>query len=314
MMPSAQEEKLFKQIISVAQKQFFSEDILALENVEESQWTEINLGDEDCHALARKIMALSEQARCALLGIYYFRLSAGDIAVFYGVDHSEGIALFYRKLLSRSMGLNEKNIISRQTIYNACEIVMRNEAGEEKPEKSVSVKHTNRNKKKLLRIIMSAAAVIIAFFFIGMTTSAKLRAWVTKWTITFHEQYGEFTPASDRNDLTVEDARSYYPSYIPGYYRPEMEYRQPYGITYVYVNLAGFYLSVDISLPNHTVNLNTENAVIENTTFNGEAAFFILPRDGFNIFVFVIDGYPSHISGRLPKEELLKIAEGIKRR
>lgn len=276
----------------------------------------VDLDDTGLASLARRLSFLPEKEKGAVCGIFYFHLSAEDVTVFYGIDHPEEVALYYRDRLGKMLGLGDQKIISKKSMYEACERMLLEDSNDNNTsdEKKTSTQTPGKKKTSVFRIVLSAAAALFFFLIVGISASARFRSFMIRWLITSHNEYSEIKPLSDGQAVTIEGTSQYYPAYIPNGFRFVDSESLSSMMHYVYTDRQGYYLNIEISIPDHATNLNTENAIIENTIFHDEKAFFILHDDGINFFVCVIDGYPVYIYGRVTQEELLKIAEGITKR
>jgi len=104
-------------------------------------------------------------------------------------------------------------------------------------------------------------------------------------------------------------AKNFSVGYVPSGFRV-IEENSTTSMEYVRFAKNEDYFSVSVNLPHALIQIDTENATLENLTVNGyEAIISIKPE--IKILLWHTDKYVFRVSGTLEKEKLLRIAESI---
>ncbi|MBQ6734940.1 MAG: DUF4367 domain-containing protein [Lachnospiraceae bacterium] len=303
----------FRNILAEAVRTGHEKEILLLEDAAYTSPKETAPGAEQTEILIECAKELPEDAKNAFWGLYYFGLTPEDVTELYGVSHPVGTARYYTRLLSDVIGFGASEVIDADSMKAVSKSLLQSYADEAKQQQTTDRKHGKRVLRRVLRYAGFAAAVLVLGFSVTMVASAELRAVVLKWFFRDRVEYSEFTPVLD-HELSVEEMYLYEPTYIPEGYILEGRHEESTLVDYAYLDKDDWYLMITISLPGYTTMIDTENAEIIKTEFRGAEAAIILSPDGYNHLICSIDEYPVYVSGRFETEELIKIAESIKKR
>ncbi|MBR5970787.1 MAG: DUF4367 domain-containing protein [Lachnospiraceae bacterium] len=303
--------KLKDTVFAAAVREAYHEEIQSCETADFAAYKAVEPDEAQTARLYVSAEALPEDAKNAIIGLCCFGLSAEDVTQMYGVAYPVGTLRYYTRLLSRVCGLSETEILSEEAMRRTGEHILRGFEQEAATKKQAG-RAKRRGLRRLLRPFAYAAAALLCFFSLSLAASAELRAIVLKWFSTDRQEYSEFTPVLD-HELSVEEMYLYEPMYIPEGYTLEGRYEEPKSLDYEYYDEEGWYISIVLTMPGVTMQVNTANSEVYETAFQETYATMIIGPSGYNSFITSVEDYPLYISGRIDAEELVRIAENIKK-
>lgn len=273
----------------------------------------VDLPKTKIRELSEKILHLPHQGIVLLFSRYCFRLSPQETEKFFQLKNAKGRFLFYRELLSSSMGLNSEQVISDASLNQACKIAMKDYLRTELKE-DTSVSSTGKSRTHIVfrrfgKAIAVVAITITLLFSTAMMANARFRGKVIAWVIETFEKYSIFELQSD-GEKTQPDLQSYKPTYLPdgAELQNTVELPEFYGYEYVIDDMN--YFSIWLSQSDIRIYIDAENADIEPFDKDGVTGYFF-KKEGLNYICFEKDGCSFSIYGSFGMDELIKIAAGI---
>lgn len=174
-----------------------------------------------------------------------------------------------------------------------------------------------KHKLRILNKVTTKVAIFIAIFTIGflitLTTVDAFKITITNFFIEQREKFSSISLTENNNiSIPSELIEKYYPRYLPEGYEIANTYvnDDKFGISYVNKNngiINYSYFGVNAAASIDTEN-RTETSVLVND-FQG----YMYSKDGHNLLVFNTDEYIFVISGFISQDEIIKIAESIKK-
>ena len=196
----------------------FEKDIEARSAADNDAYPCVDLPNAKIRELSEKILHLPHQGIALLFSRYCFRLSPQETEKFFQIKNAKGRFHFYRELLSSSMGLNSKQVISDASLNHACKIAMkdylRTELKEDSAASSAGKSQTHIVFRRFGKAVAVAAITITLLFSTAMVANAQFREKVITWVVETFEKYSIFELKSD-GENTQPDLQSYKPTYLP---------------------------------------------------------------------------------------------------
>ena len=174
--------------------------------------------------------------------------------------------------------------------------------------------------KPLARVYLARAAVIflciIAFGVGAMLISPAVRAAARNVIIEWFNKYTHFSfVATDTDASDFESIDEVKIGYVPDGYKLIDRTVAPENITYTYSSDKNFYMDYSIDVfKNETSDLFSDNRRSEyiRTKINGHETWIVYnTKNGGGSVILVGAKISVLVNGKLPKEEMLKIAESI---
>jgi hypothetical protein len=266
----------------------FEEEILAFtQNTEDRR--EIELTDAQIAVLAEKIQLLPEHYKDALMAHLCFRLSVDETRTMLGIDDPKKTFYSAYAILGYTLPLQEGEYIALTSLQKACDIAlsafvsdMKEQAAKE-PVMQTGKKPKNpfaksARKRLFLKALKRVAIFTLVLFLSGvtlLTVSTEARDRFFRWLIIDHEEYSTFSLVSDgveRGSVRIRLDQITF-GYIPDDQFEVVEELEFLRTKIRYQNPNGIQISLDITPPGITSNLNTEGVEIENITINGHPAY-----------------------------------------
>lgn len=265
----------------------FEKNIESLAAADNDACSYADLPKAKIQELSEKILYLPHQGIVLLFSRYCFRLSPKEAEKFFQLENAKGRFRFYRELLSSNMGFSSAQVISDDSLNQACRIAMktylRMELKEDPAANSAGKRRTHIAFRRFGKAVAVAAITITLLFSTAMVANAQFREKVIAWVVETFEKYSSFELQSDR-----ENAQTGLQNYSGGF-------------------------EILLSKSDTKVYLNTENTEI--TPFDqNEIAGYYFKKGDLNYVCCDRDGYFIAIYGSIDTDELIKIAAGITRK
>lgn len=182
-----------------------------------------------------------------------------------------------------------------------------------KKEKEERRKHKLRSFKKFA----SKAAVFIAVLAIGFavtfTTVDAFKITVINFIIEQREKFSSISlTGNDNQAVPSELSGKYYPHYLPESYKIASSFINDDRVEISYVNENNEIINYGYFGKDATAGIDTENRTEANVLINGLQGH-IFSKNEHNILVFNMDEHIFVIDGFISQEEIIKIAESIKK-
>lgn len=291
----------------------FEKDIEVRSAADDDAYSCIDLPKAKLRELSEKILHLPHQGIILLFSRYCFRLSPQETEKFFQMKNAKGRFRFYRELLSSSMDLSSEQVISDDSLNQACRIAMktylRMELKEDPAANSAGKRRTHIAFRRLGKAVAAAAITITLLFSTAMVANAQFREKVIAWVVETFEKYSSFELQSDGAN-TQPDLQSYKPTYLPdgAELQNTVELPEFYGYEYAIDDTA--YFSIWLSQSDIRIYIDAENADVEPFDKDGIAGYFFKKED-LNYVCFERDACSFSVYGSLDMDELIKIAAGI---
>lgn len=291
----------------------FEKDIEVRSAADDDAYSCIDLPKAKLRELSEKILHLPHQGIILLFSRYCFRLSPQETEKFFQMKNAKGRFRFYRELLSSSMDLSSEQVISDDSLNQACRIAMktylRMELKEDPAANSAGKRRTHIAFRRLGKAVAAAAITITLLFSTAMVANAQFREKVIAWVVETFEKYSIFELQSD-GENTQPDLQSYKPTYIPDGAELQNTVEVPEFISYKYEIGCSDYFIIQLSQSDIRIYVDAENADIEPLNKDGVTGYYF-KKDGLNYVCFERDGCSFSVYGSLNLDELIKIAAGI---
>lgn len=303
----------FEELLELAVVATFDKEILSNINKHEHDFIKVNLGHGQQHELINKIQLLPPKGMFVLFAKYCFHLTPSETEIFFQIENSNGYLLYYLELLGMIMGLGEGQLISDETMKQACKAALKQYLKKEFYVEDQMGLSQHKNKvglKKLAKRVAVAAIIATMSFSTMMVANAEFREKIISWIIVTFEKYSIFELKSDNDAPTMENLQKYIPSYIPDGFQLDNTIVQPNLILFEYSNESSDTVDVLMCIANTKVYMDTEGISIEEIEIHNANALFF-NKDGENYIIFEKDGFHFEVFGSISKEELIRIAERI---
>ena len=103
----------------------FEKNIESLAAADNDACSYADLPKAKIQELSEKILYLPHQGIVLLFSRYCFRLSPKEAEKFFQLENAKGRFRFYRELLSSNMGFSSAQVISDDSLNQACRIAMK---------------------------------------------------------------------------------------------------------------------------------------------------------------------------------------------
>lgn len=294
----------------------FEKNIESLAAADNDACSYADLPKAKIQELSEKILYLPHQGIVLLFSRYCFRLSPKEAEKFFQLENAKGRFRFYRELLSSNMGFSSAQVISDDSLNQACRIAMktylRMELKEDPAANSAGKRRTHIAFRRFGKAVAVAAITITLLFSTAMVANAQFKEKVIAWVVETFEKYSSFELQSDRENAQT-GLQNYKPTYLPDGSELLDTVEQSEMIVYEFAinNSGGF--EILLSKSDTKVYLNTENTEI--TPFDqNEIAGYYFKKGDLNYVCCDRDGYFIAIYGSIDTDELIKIAAGITRK
>lgn len=291
----------------------FEKNIEPLAAADNDACSYVDLPKAKIQELSEKILRLPHQGIVLLFSRYCFRLSPKETEKFFQLENAKGRFRFYRELLSSNMGFSSAQVISDDSLNQACRIAMktylRMELKEDPAANSAGKRRTHIAFRRFGKAVAVAAITITLLFSTAMVANAQFREKVIAWVVETFEKYSIFELQSD-GENTQPDLQSYKPTYIPDGAELQNTVEVPEFISYKYEIGSSDYFIIQLSQSDIRIYVDAENADIEPLNKDGVTGYYF-KKDGLNYVCFERDGCSFSVYGSLNSDELIKIAAGI---
>ena len=298
-----------------ALEEFFLARFEAAEEDASGVHKQTDLSYDDVCILSDQILALPEDARELFYGRYCFGMSEEAMQTMFGTPSPVGKLQYYKAILSFAHNLTKEETVSDQSFLEASEMAL--EADMKETEKECAEQGIIPFPHKARRVFLNvgkgiaAAVVILAVSFTtAVTVNAEFREKVVRWFIETFKEFSIFN-TSTGEEITIEDLKSYQPTYIPERYQHIGTSETPVSISFSYAAEDGEALYVTFTLPGIDFLTDTENMEIQKLEYMGGEAYMMFDEDSRGTLAFSLDGIPVYISGRIIEDEAYAIADGI---
>lgn len=274
----------------------------------------LNAGQK--YNLTQKILLLPEKGIFVLFSKYCFHLTPEETEFFFNIESSAGCLRYYRKLLSRLIGLADGTVVSEKSLDKSCKRAIKTYVKRETQvnERDGKVLFFPKTVSRMFRALSRQAVIILITVLIGisvtLTVNAEFREKVISWVIEIFETYGIFELKGEKEpDMAI--LQTYRPTYLPKGFQLFNTVTQPSLILYEYETDSGSSLTILMSLSDGRIYMDTEGVELEEVDFEGTTAYYF-EKDDSSHLIFGKDDYHFVVYGNVDKDEILKIAEGIK--
>lgn len=165
---------------------------------------------------------------------------------------------------------------------------------------------TNRISKKI--------AVVIMILFIAITTTVvsvdALRETISDFFVEIYEQFSLIVFEEDKNESEFENIQIHLPNYIPNGYKMTVEEVNNLSVFCEYKNENDILIFEQSIVSGMQIGIDTENTYVE-TIFIDDGELLYYENKNEKSIIFYNDSYSYMISGKISKEELIKIAQSI---
>lgn len=319
----------FKNIMKDVCEISLQNELHEMTQIDMNQITFKTLSGEQINLLAKKIGLLPFDDYNILFFRYCFKNSVSEISKILDIENTEGKLRYVHKILSVLMGL-ENSWIDEKSMEEACKLALMeykkeydNIAIELQPNYSKTFRRKLKgiqfnNSLSIFALIMKRVAIFILLCLLGFSTllavNAEARSKFFDWFIKVFPKYSIFIPKEDydKNDSTPIDLSTIKIEYIPiGFTLVDIQKGHVMRIySYSDSNNKDFDIAFICSSSQGRSYFDTEGAEIEDFNFKDSKAY-IWQTDEMTTMIWYQDGMECHISGRISKDEILKIAKNI---
>lgn len=305
-------EKKWQVMLHEAADASFQKEIEVLAVMDSAAYSYVDLPQTALCTLSEKILLLPHQVIVLLFSRYCFYLSPEDTEKFFQIKNAKGSFRFYRNFLSSSIGLSAEQLISDESLNQACIIAMKEYLRAEL-RKDPDVHRSDQQGTLIFRRIRKAVAVaaitLVILFSTVMVANAQFREKVIAWVIERFEKYSSFELQSDGENMSP-CLQTYHPTYLPTGAKLQNTIELPEFISYKYEVGSSDYFTVLLSQSDIRIYVDVEDADIESLDKNGITGYFF-EKDNLKYVCFDCDGCSFAVYGSLEEDELIKIAAGI---
>jgi len=178
-------------------------------------------------------------------------------------------------------------------------------------------KEKRKQNLRLLKKVALKAAVFITVLTIGFaitfTTVEAFKITVINFIIEQKEKFSEIS-LSENNNISVptELNEKYYPHYLPEGYEIKSIFITDSGAEISYINNNNEKINYCYFDKDAKAGIDTENTTETSVLINGLKGS-IFSKNGYRTLVIKLDEYIFIIEGHIEQEEIIKIAESIKK-
>lgn len=291
----------------------FEKNIESLAAADNDVCSYVDLPKAKIQELSEKILHLPYQGIVLLFSRYCFRLSPKETEKFFQLENAKGRFRFYRELLSSNIGGSSTQVISDDSLNQACKIAIKNylrmELKEDPAANSAGKRQTHIAFRRFGKAVAVAAITITLLFSTAMVANAQFREKVIAWVVETFEKYSIFELQSDGENIQP-DLQSYKPTYIPDGAELQNTVEVPEFISYKYEICGSDYFIIQLSQSDIRIYVDAENADIEPLNKDGVTGYYF-KKDDLNYVCFERDDCSFSVYGSLNLDELIKIAAGI---
>lgn len=183
--------------------------------------------------------------------------------------------------------------------------------------KKYEKKEKRKRKLRLIKKVTLKAAVLIAVLMVGFavtfSTVEAFRVTVINFIIEQKEKFSLIS-LSENNNISVptELDEKYYPHYLPKGYEINSTFTNDSGVEISYINKNNEIINYSYFDKNTKAGIDTENTTETSVFINGIKGS-IFSKNRYRTLVFKLDEYIFIIEGHIEQEEIIKIAESIKK-
>jgi hypothetical protein len=295
---------------------FYSEiDRLSSVTAYYSNMREACLSRNTIRTLSERILCLPEEGILILFAHYCFRLTFEEMEDLYEIENAAGKSLYFKELLRCGLGI-EKEKISESAFAKACRLAMlayvKAETSSDDPSSEIVSGYKpvipDRKNRRILRPkhILFAAAMLAVMLFCSV--NAEVREKITSWFVETFEDNTLFKV--DGNPKEV-DVSNYEITYVPQDALLADHFESQGFVSYRYEVGGTDYFVVYIAQPETNIFSNTEGAEIEPFNLDGADGFWY-ENDALGNVILEREGVPFLVCGTLDRDELIRIALGIR--
>ena len=157
----------------------FEKNIESLAAADNDACSYADLPKAKIQELSEKILYLPHQGIVLLFSRYCFRLSPKEAEKFFQLENAKGRFRFYRELLSSNMGFSSAQVISDDSLNQACRIAMktylRMELKEDPAANGAGKRRTHIAFRRFGKAVAVAAITITLLFSTAMVANAQFR-------------------------------------------------------------------------------------------------------------------------------------------
>lgn len=174
-----------------------------------------------------------------------------------------------------------------------------------------------KQKQRIINKVALKAAIFISVLTIGFaitfTTVDAFRIMVFNFIIEQKEKFSLISLSENDNSVVQSELNDkYYPRYLPEGYEIESTFISDRGVEIFYVNNNKEIISYSYFGKDVTTGLDTENRTETIVLVNGLGGS-IFSKNGHRTLTFKSDEHIFIIEGHIAQEEIIKIAESIKK-
>ena len=155
-------EKKWQAMLHEAADASFQKEIEVLAVMDSAAYSYVDLPQTALCTLSEKILLLPHQVIVLLFSRYCFYLSPEDTEKFFQIKNAKGSFRFYRNFLSSSIGLSAEQLISDESLNQACIIAMKEYLRAEL-RKDPDVHRSDQQGTLIFRRIRKAVAVLNSY-------------------------------------------------------------------------------------------------------------------------------------------------------
>lgn len=312
---------------------------IELLQADDSPKREVTLSERQINELAGRIEVLPDAYQDALLARYCYGMDIATAETF-GMNDPRGKSLYARQLLGLTLGLEDDEVIARDSLVSAGVIAgehivqdIKQAAAENSPP-VYSKKHRKRMKDILRRdsrpsflfLAMRYAAMFVLVLLLSgaivLTANAELRERFFSWVAEISNGYVNFTITRTETgyealseDGLDERQKSYSPTFIPEGFALTEEINISRMLMKKYTDADDRYILLKMNAAGKDTILaaDAEGAEIETIRLFDEEAYAWVTGDNFAFVVWQQDEFQCSIMTQLDKDTAIKIAGSVQR-
>lgn len=318
---------IFNSIIQEACSASLQTEYESLEKLDFNAYQTKTLSQNNIQVLSQKISALPTEYLNIVFFRYCFEFSSSDTSNILKIDNVVGKLRYIKKMLSSFMNLNKLIIddssmkqaslitLQQYTSVNEIETMGRPHYSTEFRNKLKMIKSSQSS--KVITLIIKRVAVFILACAISFSTvlvaNAELRERFFNWVIDTFPKFSIFVPqnsdlSSQQIDVTLKD---FIIGYLPENFAFKDKTEMRSMIIYHYIDSDDRSLSITFA-DGVRFHKDTEEAIINELPFKNDIAVW-WERDSITHFIWIQDDTQCNITAELPIDEVIKIAENIKK-
>ena len=294
-----------------------------IENDDPSQSVE----DNEITTLARKIGVLPTEYKNILFFRYCFGFSAIDTEKMLQIENAAGKWRYILKMLSVFMGVKD-DVIDESSMKKAAQLALLQYTAYDDYEEQRNPRYSRAFRRKLkeigsaqkssniIMLIANRVAIFVLVCAVSFCTvlaaNAQVREKFFHWIVETFPQFSSFIPQSDDENAGPGDWSSVQIGYVPEGFALVNRLEGKAMVVYEYSSGDGRTISVLLKTTVSPIQLDTENADIREIPMENQTAY-TWEADGFAYLVWQWNGMQGSIVAETSSEEVLKIAENIKK-